>query len=138
MTEVSTINQRRIGRLFWGVAVGSVLLVGAVMVLAIHNSYVNAPPGVARLKLNELEKALRLYSIEVGELPSPSEGLNALRQPPDGSKPFLKEKAYPKDPWGEPYLYHRPGPGLYALASKGPDRQEGTEDDLRIEGKVLK
>jgi len=37
------------------------------------------------------------------------------------------------DHWGEPYQYRNPGlknPNGYDLFSKGPDKTEGTEDDI--------
>ena len=39
----------------------------------------------------------------------------------------------PLDPWGEPYQYRSPGTHNktgYDLFSKGPDKTEGTEDDI--------
>ena len=39
----------------------------------------------------------------------------------------------PLDPWGEPYQYRFPGvknKGSFDLFSKGPDKLEGTEDDI--------
>ena len=110
-------------------------LLASVIVVAVVNSLENAKIGTAKLKVNELEKALQLYSVQVGDLPSQNEGLRALLTPPDGSRPFLKEKDVPKDPWGEAFLYYNParsgGTQPYEIISKGPDRQEGTEDDIK-------
>ena len=39
----------------------------------------------------------------------------------------------PLDPWGEAYQYRSPGThnkSGYDLFSKGPDKTEGTEDDI--------
>lgn len=50
----------------------------------------------------------------------------------DGPGAPLKEKQL-KDPWGQPFTYTYPsakGSGAYDLCSKGPDRREGTEDDI--------
>ena len=44
---------------------------------------------------------------------------------------MLKEALH--DPWGEPYQYRNPGlknPDGFDLFSKGPDKTEGTEDDI--------
>jgi len=110
-------------------------LLASVIVVAVMNQFDNAKIGTAKLKLSELEKALQLYSVQVGEYPSQSEGLRSLLSPPDGSKPFLKEKNVPKDPWGAEYLYFNParngGANPYEVVSKGPDGQEGTEDDIK-------
>lgn len=38
-----------------------------------------------------------------------------------------------EDQWGEPLLYAHPSRQVYTVASKGPDKQPGNEDDLRLE-----
>jgi len=40
---------------------------------------------------------------------------------------------HPVDPWGQPLVYHCPGRdgSSWEVYSKGPDRVEGTEDDVR-------
>jgi len=52
----------------------------------------------------------------------------------DWRGPYLKnETEIPTDPWGEPYIYECPGrhnPNGYDLSSLGPDKQQGTEDDI--------
>ena len=39
----------------------------------------------------------------------------------------------PKDPWGQEFLYHCPGTSgeAFDIASKGPDKIAGTDDDIR-------
>ncbi|MDP2600252.1 MAG: type II secretion system protein GspG, partial [Deltaproteobacteria bacterium] len=46
---------------------------------------------------------------------------------------YLKGGKVPKDPWGETYDYISPGAGgqPFEISSKGPDRQEGTDDDVK-------
>jgi general secretion pathway protein G len=67
---------------------------------------------VARSQIEELEKALDQYRIDMGRFPSTEEGLDALVSSPinepDWSGPYLK-KAVPLDPWGHPYVYANPG-----------------------------
>jgi len=43
------------------------------------------------------------------------------------------KKGLPKDPWSNAYVYRMPGShnaNAYDLFSAGPDKQEGTEDDV--------
>jgi general secretion pathway protein G len=50
--------------------------------------------------------------------------------PPKG-KPVMD--ALPVDPWGNGYIYSIPGTknvNKYDVRSKGPDGQEGTDDDV--------
>jgi general secretion pathway protein G len=80
------------------------------------------------------------YRLSMGSYPSTSDGLQALMTAPSGAGsrwkgPYVKENTEwpPKDPWGEPYLYLFPGkhnPRSYDLWSKGPDKTDGTADDV--------
>jgi len=83
--------------------------------------------------------ALDMYEADNGNYPTTEQGLDALRNQPSSEPapknwkgPYLKSDV-PNDPWGTPYVYTSPGvhnPSSYDLASNGPDRQEGTDDDI--------
>jgi general secretion pathway protein G len=84
----------------------------------------------AKIQIESLVSALDLYSLDTGQYPSDSEGLEALMQRPGGasswSGPYLKGNVVPKDPWGRPYVYRSPGQhGAYDILSYGADGQEG-------------
>ena len=76
------------------------------------------------------------YKIDMGDYPSTAEGLAALLTAPSSGAdhwhgPYVDK--IPLDPWGEPYQYRYPGThnkGSYDLFSKGPDKTEGTADDI--------
>lgn len=80
--------------------------------------------------------ALSLFEMHAGRFPTTDEGLEALvTKPGDASDeewegPYMKE--LPKDPFGEPFIYRSPGEinEDYDLISKGPDKKEGTDDDI--------
>jgi general secretion pathway protein G len=80
---------------------------------------------------SHLSAALDLFELENGRYPTTDEGLEALRKA--GSKgPYLK-RPVPLDPWGKPYVYRAPGqhnPDDYDLFSLGPDKVEGSKDDV--------
>jgi general secretion pathway protein G len=76
------------------------------------------------------------YKIDLGDYPSTGDGLGALLAAPanagDRWRGPYADKVQP-DPWGEPYQYRYPGThnkGGYDLYSKGPDKTEGTADDI--------
>ncbi len=81
---------------------------------------------------------LTSYRIQMGDYPSTAEGLQALVTPPANRAdqwrgPYLEGGKVPLDPWGEPYGYRYPGvknKNGYDVFSKGPDRAEGTKDDI--------
>lgn len=78
------------------------------------------------------EAALDNYRLDVGRYPTTEQGLQALREQPDGvakwDGPYLK-KAVPADPWGNAYVYESPSEhGDYAIISYGADGRPGGED----------
>lgn len=87
---------------------------------------------------SSLSGPLMQYRMAMGDFPSTAEGLQALIAPPANRAdrwggPYLEEVKVPLDPWGEPYQYRFPGTkkkGSYDLWSKGPDKADGTEDDI--------
>ena len=89
---------------------------------------------------DSLKTALTRYRIDVGDYPSTADGLAALLTAPAsagdrwrGPYADVQGNKLPMDPWGEPYQYRYPGmknKGGYDLFSKGPDKAEGTDDDI--------
>jgi general secretion pathway protein G len=78
-----------------------------------------------------LESAVDTYRLDIGRYPSTEQGLEALRERPDGidkwDGPYLR-KELPLDPWGNPYVYESPSEhGEYAIVSYGADGQPGGE-----------
>jgi general secretion pathway protein G len=86
-----------------------------------------------------LRLPLQTYQLQMGSYPTTAEGLNALVTAPANKAgswrgPYVVEEAgIPLDPWKQPYQYRFPGvknKNGYDLWSKGPDGQDGTEDDI--------
>lgn len=96
---------------------------------------------IAGIFVNDTMKtSLVRYRIDMGDYPSTAEGLEALVTAPASKAerwkgPYLEAKGgkLPEDPWAQPYQYRYPGTqnkGGYDLFSKGPDKTEGSEDDI--------
>ncbi len=71
----------------------------------------------ARMQIEQLEQALKLYYLDNGEYPTTEQGLNALVEKP-ATEPvpkrwkeggYLEKKKIPADPWGDPFIYVSPG-----------------------------
>ena len=83
------------------------------------------------------DSGLRMYKLNAGNYPTTQQGLQALVDKPS-SAPVPKRWAkvaerVSKDPWGNDYIYKFPGKknaSEFEIISKGPDGQEGTEDDI--------
>ncbi len=89
----------------------------------------------AKSQISAFKTALDMFELDNGRYPRTEEGLRALIEKPndaDGWKrPYVD--AVPDDPWQSPYQYKYPGDRNrdgYDLYSFGPDRQNGTADDI--------
>ena len=105
-------------------------LVTAAIGVAVMNQLSKGQSDTARNQAYEIGKSLELYKLNNGRYPTTAEGLQVLVTPPKG-KPLMDQM--PKDPWGNDYVYVNPGqknPSKFDVRSKGPDSQEGTEDDV--------
>ena len=87
-----------------------------------------------------IAQALQMYRLGVQNYPTTDEGLRALTQKPDSLDefqkwrgPYIEDAHTLTDPWGKnEYQYRSPGEYNedYDLWSMGPDREDGTEDDI--------
>lgn len=87
----------------------------------------------ARSQITLFKTTLGLYRLDVGKFPTTEQGLQALREKPDGVEnwdgPYL-EGDVPLDPWKHPYVYVYPGQhGDYDIVSLGADGQPGGQDE---------
>ena len=93
----------------------------------------------ARIQIENLEAALKLYKLDNGTYPATEQGLDALVQKPTtGAIPkswrdggYLEKGKVPLDPWNNPYVYLSPGAKNkdFDLKSLGADGEEGGEGD---------
>ena len=119
-------------------------IIGLLAGLAVSNSdkiFGHSQEAVARIFVRDsLKTSLVRYRIDLGDYPSTAEGMQALLSAPanKGDRwrgPYIDSPGnkLPVDPWGEPYQYRYPGTknkGGYDLFSKGPDKVEGSDDDI--------
>lgn len=96
----------------------------------------------ARIQIESLETAIKLYKLDNGSYPSTEQGLQALVEPPAvGTLPgkwreggYLEKGKVPKDPWDNEYVYLCPGMyDDYDIISYGADGEpdgEGKNRDI--------
>lgn len=89
-----------------------------------------------RAQMTNIETALKTFEMDMGKFP---ESLEEIAKDPDD----VDDKSYrgpymetlPQDAWGQEFVY-KPGKNArhnkrsYDLSSLGPDKAEGTEDDI--------
>jgi general secretion pathway protein G len=92
----------------------------------------------ARVQIESIETALKLYKLDSGSYPSTDQGLMALVEPPSvGTLPkhwrkggYLDKGKVPVDPWENDFVYLSPGVnGDFDLSSYGKDGQPGGEEE---------
>lgn len=90
----------------------------------------------AKMQIESLESALKLYKLDNGHYPTTQQGLKALVEAPaDGNLPrnwraggYLEKGKVPKDPWSNEFIYVSPGShGDFDLSSLGADGESGGE-----------
>jgi general secretion pathway protein G len=92
----------------------------------------------ARVQIESVETALKLYKLDNGYYPTTEQGLQALVEAPTAGKlprnwregGYLEKGKVPADPWGNEYVYLCPGLHYdFDLMSYGADGQPGGEGD---------
>jgi len=90
----------------------------------------------ARIQIESIETALKLYKLDNGLYPTTEQGLQALVESPSVGKlanawregGYLEKGRVPKDPWDNEYVYLCPGiHGDLDLVSYGSDGETGGE-----------
>jgi general secretion pathway protein G len=88
----------------------------------------------AKMQIESLETALKLYKLDNGAYPSTDQGLEALVTAPDTPPVprkwreggYLEKGKVPADPWGNTFVYLSPGVhGDYDISSYGADGVSG-------------
>jgi general secretion pathway protein G len=112
-----------------------IVIIGILLGLVFSNLNVmgDAQNLKAKKEVGDLKVKLEMFRAENGMFPPSGNGLEALVNNP-GNAPRWRQymKALPKDPWGNDYRYLNPGThgGEVDIFSIGPDKREGTEDDI--------
>ncbi|MFO1439120.1 MAG: type II secretion system major pseudopilin GspG [Verrucomicrobiaceae bacterium] len=87
-------------------------------------------------KIQSVRAQLISFKSLSGQYPTTSQGLMALHTKPSGVSRWtqmIKNEADLNDPWGQKLFYRYPGshnPTSFDIWSSGPDRQDGTDDDI--------
>ena len=123
-----------------------VLLVLVILVILGSLAVTAYGPIQRRARINAAKSQIGLFKTSLGafqlvarDYPTTDQGLQALREPPadlidaDPNDWPMLETNVPNDPWGNPYQYECPGrfnTNSYDIWSFGPDKTDGTDDDV--------
>lgn len=92
----------------------------------------------ARQQIGGFQQALAAYKLDTGSFPTTEMGLRALNEKPanvnNWNGPYM-QKAIPKDPWGNDFIYKYPGehgdePDILCYGADGQPGGEGVNADI--------
>jgi general secretion pathway protein G len=122
------------------IVVGIIALLAALVVPNFLNTQKGAEIRLAQSMVDSggaVATQLNLYRMHMGIFPKELKELVVKPDDEDAAKwqgPYFDDASKLKDPWGEELQYKFPGElhgeDSYDLWSKGPDKQDGTDDDI--------
>jgi len=109
----------------------------AIVVPRITGRVDQAKVEATKVQMKAIKDALEQYKLDNGFYPTTEQGLRALVEKPNTPPVPIRWRQYldkvPKDAWDQDFIYVSPGVNRpFELRSAGPDRKEGTEDDLDV------
>ncbi len=112
-------------------------LIAALVVPRITGRVDEAKIETTKIQMKAIKNALEQYKLDNGRYPTTEQGLKALVEKPTIPPVPSRWKKYldkvPKDGWDRDFIYISPGVNHpYELRSRGPDGEEGTEDDIDV------
>ncbi|MEE2896468.1 MAG: type II secretion system major pseudopilin GspG [Planctomycetota bacterium] len=123
------------------IVIGIILAIGGLVAVNLLGQQERADSGTTRIQIQNLNTALEQFKVDLKRFPSEDEGLavlwdkELLEDESDLDKwqgPYLSQPVV-RDMWGSEWVYRNPSEieGVaYDIVSVGPDKEEGTDDDL--------
>lgn len=120
-----------------------ILAIAGLVTVNLMGTRAKATAGKVEIQLKSIRDALNQFNLDFNRYPTDDEGLAALwdktklTEEADQAKwrPYM-ETPIPADDWGTPWVYRQVGEqapeGKFDLLSNGPDKEEGTEDDINV------
>jgi len=139
---MNTRNDRRAGFTLIEVMIvlAIVVALGGLVAVAVFQRQDQAKEQLCRNDLNTLKSALKGFRLDYGRWPTDEEGLQVLwdsesLDPDADQEKWTKylEEALPNDRWDSEWVYVAQSDEdetIYELYSIGPDKEEGTDDDI--------
>lgn len=117
-----------------------ILAIAGLVTVNLMGSRDEATKGTVNIQLKSMKDALKQFNLAFNRYPTEEEGLAVLWSK-DGitDEDQTKWRAFvdepiPTDPWGTAWGYRAESESgrAFDLWSNGPDKQEGTEDDISV------
>lgn len=128
------------------IVIAIVLALGGLVAYNVLGRQKQAKADICKIDMNNIKNALKNFRLDFDRYPKDEEGLKVLWDKTalavDSDADTAKwhkylESALPNDRWDMPWNYKQVGEhnaegdeDMYDLWSNGPDKQEGTDDDI--------
>jgi len=122
------------------IAIAILLAIGATAVVYLLPRKEQADIDLTRANIDKFKQALELFKYDFNRFPTEDEGIAVLwnkelveDEEEMGNWKFYLKEPLPTDTWKNEWIYIYPSddlPGMYEIASWGPDGEEDTEDDI--------
>ncbi len=120
-----------------------ILAIAGLVTVNLMGTRKKATEGQVKIQLTSLRDALNQFNLDFNRYPTDDEGITVLwdktklTDEAEQSKWRLYvETPIPNDEWGSPWVYRQTGEkapeGKFDLLSNGPDKEEGTDDDINV------
>ena len=137
------INKRRGLTLIELLIVIAILLaLGGIVAVILMPKKGEAQANIVRVQIDQFNEALDHFKLDLNRYPTTDEGLRVLwvqddledEQDQTRWKSAYLKTPKPQDEWGNVWIYRAPSEmrdgAAYDIISIGPDREEGTDDDI--------
>lgn len=122
------------------IVIAIILALSGLVGFALIGQSAKAKKGIAETQIRLIKSGIKAFYVDYGRFPSEDEGLAVLwnksgMQSEEDQAKWTKylESPVPTDPWGSAWGYRAESEnreGEYDLWSYGPDKQDGTDDDI--------
>lgn len=118
-----------------------IVLLGAIVGISLFSQRDEAKVGIVTAQMQQIEAGLKNFRFDFDRYPTDQEGLAVLwnketldQEAPQGKWKKYLEKPIATDGWGQAWGYRQASEhgdeSTYDLWSNGPDKEQGTEDDI--------
>lgn len=120
-----------------------ILAIAGLVTVNLMGTRSTATTRTVEIQLKSIRDAMNQFNLDFNRYPTDDEGVAVLWDKTKLSEDAdqAKWRAYmdtptPNDDWGSPWVYRQVGErapeGKFDLLSNGPDKEEGTEDDINV------
>lgn len=127
------------------IVIALIAMVGTFVTTQVMSRFNRAKVDATKIQIRQLGAVLDQFKLDCGAYPGEDQGLQALIEKPTQGREcknydpagYLKQKAAPKDGWGNDFLYYASG-SSYEIKSLGNDGKEGGEgNDADLSSKEI-